>query len=238
MNHNKKLAIVRSSPIPLNIKLYNIQEIGLAVGLAYNNIATDIYSRFAGLTKPVVCFSHDGCDVRLIPIKGFLFFNKFAFYPGLFKRIKKEKYNYVQLHEDSQITTPIIINLSKKVGIKSILYQGMYKHYTGVNRIFQILFDVAFKNSIIRNANLVIAKTDAAKKYLELKKYKSVHVLPIGLSFPINKQLCSAKNKIDDFKKKKKHVLLYIGVIEDRRNIPFIIQILEEIIKMAGAISA
>jgi len=56
MNHNKKLAIVRSSPIPLNIKLYNIQEIGLAVGLAYNNIATDIYSRFAGLTKPLFVF--------------------------------------------------------------------------------------------------------------------------------------------------------------------------------------
>jgi len=123
--------------------------------------------------QTVVCFSHDGCDVRLIPIKGFLFFNKFAFYPGLFKRIKKEKYNYVQLHEDSQITTPIIINLSKKVGIKSILYQGMYKHYTGVNRIFQILFDVAFKNSIIRNANLVIAKRMRQRNIWNLRNIKA-----------------------------------------------------------------
>jgi len=231
MNHNKKLAIVRSSPIPLNIKLYNVQEIGLAIGLAHNNISTDIFSRFDGLTKPVVCYSHDGCDVRLIPIKGLSFFNKFAFYPGLFKRIRESKYNYVQLHEDSQITTPIIINLGKKVGTKLILYQGMYQYYTGMNRIIQILFDVVFKNSIIRNINLVIAKTNAAKKYLELKRYKNVHVLPIGLSFPSNKQLCSAKNIIDNFKSKKKHILLYIGIIEGRRNIPFIIAVLEKIIK-------
>jgi len=231
MNHNKKLAIVRSSPIPLNIKLYNIQEIGLAIGLAHNNISTDIYSRFDGLTKPVVCFSHDGCDVRLIPIKGLSLFNKVAFYPGLFKKIKNEKYSYVQLHEDSQITTPTIIYLSKKVGIKSILYQGMYQHYTGLKRIMQTLFDIVFKDSIIRNTNLVVAKTYAAKQYLELKRYNNVHVLPIGLSFPSNKQLCSAKDRIDNFKSKKKHILLYIGIIERRRNIPFIIEVLEEIIK-------
>ena len=78
-----RLAIIRSFPSVLDVNNYNVQEIGLAKGLATFGISTDIYSRFSENTSNKVIYANNDTLIRIIPIKGIKLFNKITFYQVL-----------------------------------------------------------------------------------------------------------------------------------------------------------
>ena len=222
----KKLAIVRVSYNYLNTKTYNIQEIGLALGLTNHNISTDIYSRYSDINQEIIYYKNNGCTVRLIPIKGFTFLGKIAIFPELLKNILIMSYDVVQVNEDSSLMTPFILKACHKAGIKTILYQGMYTNYTGLNRIYQLILDLLFLKSNIKYIHKIYAKTAQAKQYLTNKGYKNIILMPIGLNTYQEKKLLGKKNLINHFRKNHEKILLYVGKIEDRRNPIFLVEIL------------
>jgi glycosyltransferase involved in cell wall biosynthesis len=221
-----KLAIIRTSYSALNTKSYNVQEIGLAKGLLNQNISTDIYSRFQDVTEEMIFLTRNECNIRLIPIVGFSLFGRITYFPKLIKRLKKEKYEFVQVHEDSEFMVPFILKACKKQNIKTILYQGMYANYKGGKQLYNLLIDSAFKNIIQKNCDIIISKTELAGKYLTEKGYKEVNVLPIGLDFEFNLSTYSKKNKLLKFKSGFENILLYVGKIERRRNPFFLVELL------------
>jgi glycosyltransferase involved in cell wall biosynthesis len=226
-----KLAIIRTFYSSLNIKAYNIQEIGLAKGLLNFDISTDIYSRFKDMkTKTMLC-QQNNCYVNLIPIEGKIFLNKFSYFQGLIKLILENDYDIVQVHEDSQFMTPFILRKCYKNGIKTVLYQGMYTNYKGIGHVYQRFFDFLFKRITQKNCNIILAKTPLAKQYLEKKGYRNVSILPIGLDYENEQKSCNYQKQLDDFKSQYDKVLLYIGKIEERRNPFFLIDVLSDLNK-------
>lgn len=223
-----KLAIVRSSHAPLNTKAYNVQEIGLALGLLNQNISTDIYSRFSDISEPTVLKTSALAVVRLIPVKGITLLRRITWFPGLIKQLKNN-YNIIQVHEDSQLMTALILRAAVKNNIKTVLYQGMYNNYSGLNRLYQIVFDFLFKKSIIKNSTIVFAKTDIARQYLLKKGHKKVEVLPVGLEIITNEVPLANYNELNGFKNKFEYILLYVGKLEKRRNPLFLIDVLEKV---------
>jgi len=219
-----RLAIVRTSAGSLDTSAYNIQEIGLAKGLLNFNISTDIYSKFKDIKDITVIDSKDEFNIRLIPLKGIVILGKITYFPGLIKKLTN--YDIVQVHEDSQLMTPLILIACRKQSIKTILYQGMYTNYSKFNRLYQIIFDFIFKAQIQRNSKYILAKTEFAQKYLINKGYRNVNVLPVGLDLKKNIIKCSLDKEILTFKSDFQYVLLYVGKIESRRNPLFLIDIL------------
>jgi glycosyltransferase involved in cell wall biosynthesis len=222
----KRLCIIRISYFALNIDNYNVQEIGLAKGLLNFGISTDIYSKFNNLNEEIVYYRQLDNHIKLIPIKGISLFNNITYYPNILNKIINGNYDVIQIHEDSQLMTPIVLRAAHNAGIKTVLFQGMYTPYTGIKRVLQILFNTIFDNTTRNNCDFVFAKTEMAKKYLDGKKLYGANVLPVGLDFDTEKQVFKGQDILNNFKSQHNKLLLYIGKIEERRNPFFIVDLI------------
>lgn len=226
-----KIAFVRTASNILRYGGYNIQEIGLAKALMPYGISTDIYARFSNI-EIITEIAHDekGNKVKVHPLKGKQIWHEIVYYSTLEQDLLKEKYDIVQLLDDSQMMLPQLFRALKKAGVKTILWQGMYRNFSGkVARYMQIVYDTLFAGTLNKYSDLKIAKTEAAKDYLLKKKYQNIIVLPVGLDeVPIERDKEFDK-KIAAFKASHPNLLLYIGAIESRRNPDFLLDIIKNI---------
>lgn len=221
-----KMAIFRTVSSPLDLSKYNVQEIGLAQGLLKLGISADIYSRFTDIKDENVIEKAENNYIKLIPITGFTLKGRIIDF-SLRQRILNNKYDIVQTHEYSQIMTPLILKWARKKNATTVLYQGVYEKYSGYKAFIQKIYNKIFINSIKKNCDYYFAKTSAAQQYLMNNSLnKNNHLLPVGLDF--NKKFHGYKNieGIKSFRSKFDYLLLYVGRIEKRRNISFILDVL------------
>lgn len=226
-----KIAFVRTASNILHYGGYNIQEIGLAKALMPYGVSTDIYARFSNIneTTEVAC-NENGNKVIIHPLKGMQIWHELMYYPTLKQDLLNGGYEMVQLLDDSQMMLPRLFKELKKHKIKTILWQGMYRNFSGkAARVMQVVYDAIFANTINKYADLKIAKTEAAKEYLQMKKYENITVLPVGLDVVIPEREEKFDKIIADFKRNHPKLLLYIGAIEPRRNPNFLIDIINHI---------
>ncbi len=223
-----KLAIIRTANGPLDINKYNIQEIGLAKALIKRGISVDIYSTYKGISGFSNIEKFDGNELNLIEIKGFAF-KQITYYPSLFKKVFSKEYDLIQIHDDSQLMNPFLVSKAKKKGIKTVLYQGMYKDYKGLGFVYQTLFNSLLYQKLKINSDVVFAKTTLAQKYLNNKGIKNTNLLPVGLDLKPQAQNFSKRNELLNFKSQFNHLLLYVGVLEPRRDVVFLLKILKHL---------
>lgn len=222
----KKIAIFRTSSHPLDINNYNVQEIGLANGLLNQGISVDIYSRFTNIKNQNILKRLKNDYIKLIPIKGLTLKGCIIDF-SLKQKILNNKYDIVQVHEDSQIMTPLILKYANNNGIKTVLYQGMYKKYVGYKAIIQKVFNLFFLKMIRNNCDFIFAKTNAAQEYLINEGFtKNIYILPVGLNYNIKYKSLDCIDEVKDFKSRFDYLLLYLGILERRRNISFLIDVL------------
>lgn len=234
----RKLAIVRSSSTLLSLSNYNIQEIGLANALLEFNISSDIY--LAGKEAKVVIEplqNKDGKGVRLIYLPYKKLPGRQAIFPDLIKSIGNEKYDLIQVHEDSQITSCLIALYGAKKKIPVVLCQGMYQNYDRlIPKLFQFVYDKTVLNILRNNVACCIAKTRKAKYYLEKKGFTEISVCPVGLD--IRKLISGDESNFRELHQisASMKIVLYVGVIEPRRNVDFIIRVFYELSKLRNDI--
>lgn len=225
-----KIALVRTASNILTYGGYNIQEIGLAKALMNYGVSSDIYARFSNVHYDTIIAENSDCFVRLRPLKGKQIYREIIYYPTLKDDLLNGEYGIAQLLDDSQMMLPFLFKALKKKGCKTILWQGMYRNFPAKPaRMMQIVYDTMFAGDIDRNTDLKIAKTEAAKRYLESKHYHNIVTIPVGLD-EVEKTLNSELDQqIAAFKKQYPYILLYIGAIEPRRNPDFLIDIFERL---------
>ena len=227
-----KLALVRTASNQLRFGSYNIQEIGLAKSVLKYGVSTDIYARFSNLDEEHVVEKNNGAKVIIKPLKGKRIFKEIMFYPNLKHQLCKGGYDIVQLLDESQMMLPFLFKALKKHGIKTILWQGMYRDFSGrVAKIMQETYDLLFINTINKYSDLKIAKTKDAAEYLKNKNYDKAQVLPVGLNHVESEMDAELISEIENFKKTHPKLLFYIGAIERRRDIPFLLLVLSELRK-------
>lgn len=225
-----KLALVRTASNILKYGGYNIQEIGLAKALLTYGVSTDVYARFSNVDKITEVARNDKWRVEIHPLDGMQIYREIMYYPSLKFDLCNGGYDIVQLLDDSQMMLPFLFKALKKKGVKTILWQGMYRNFPAKPaRMMQMVYDVLCAGTINRYSDLKIAKTEAAKHYLESKHYENIVTIPVGLDkveFVINPDL---DQRISDFKDTYPYTLLYIGAIEPRRNPDFLIDVFEQL---------
>ena len=227
-----KIALVRTASNILTYGGYNIQEIGLAKALMNYGVSSDIYARFSNVYNDTIIAENGCCQVQLRPLKGKQIYKEIMYYPTLKADLLNGGYDIAQLLDDSQMMLPFLFKALKKKGCKTILWQGMYRNFPArPARMMQIVYDMMFAGDIERNTDLKIAKTEAAKKYLESKHYQNIITIPVGLDDVEKTFNPKVDQKIEAFKKQYPYILLYIGAIEPRRNPDFLIDIFERLDK-------
>ena len=155
---------------------------------------------------------------------------------GIFPGIRKlaKDYDLIQVHEYDQITSWIYYT-DKKFKDKVIIYHGPY--YSEFNVRYNKkckLFDNIFLKLKSNSECLCVTKSNSAADFLLSKGFKNVKPVGVGLDTSAWKEeLYSDKNKEAEnlCSKRETFTYLYIGKLEPRRNIIFLLDVVENLLR-------
>lgn len=224
-----KILIVRSAPNKLNMSTYNLQEMGLAKALVRKGHICDVMY-FGGKNKnhmQKVEFDNDK-EFNIIWMRGYSFCQE-GVYPSLLKYTKN--YDIIQVGGYVGLTTT---GLNIFVGNKVVNYQGPYycDYCKGEIKRAKI-----WDNTLLRLVNkkkiILGTKSKLATDYVKSKGFTNVTTIGVGLdldNLQIDDSSIYENEMVKNIASKKEEIyLLYIGVIEDRRNTLFLLEIVKEL---------
>ena len=221
-----KILIVRSWPEQINIASYNVQEIGLANSLIKAGHKCDIVL-YQDAKGSKIERRQDGITIYWIHAFNIL---KNGLFPGLNRIISN--YDLIQVHEYDQLQSWLLYTFSNK---RIVLYHGpyfdLYNHrYNLKCKIFDLFFLPWSRKA--RKELPCITKSPLAEKFLRKKGFNNVISLGVGLN-TVNfdteekKENAIAKNMPDG-----KINILYVGKLEKRRNIDFLLKVIKDIVQI------
>lgn len=223
-----KILIIRTFPDKLNLNSYNVQEVGLAKALVKKGHICDIVL-YNGKDKDRIeryAFSDNGQEYqfKIYWLHGFGIL-KNGFMPTIKKIIGE--YDVIQVHEYDQITS---WNLYTKQIRPTIIYHGPYydKFAKGYNLRCKI-FDT-FLLPIRKYQDVItVSKSTLAAEFLHNKGFQNVTTAGVGINLDnfkdgIEKELASERNN-------SRKRLLYVGKIEERRNLYFLMDVFRKLQK-------
>ncbi len=223
-----KILIVRTFPDIINVNTYNVQEIGLAKALITKGIGCGVVL-YHGKEADVIeeyYFSENG-KTYSFPIywmRGISVF-KNGFMPSVYKLIPE--YDVVQVHEYDQIFSWMLYTRPQK---PTLIYHGPYYHpyakgYNLKCKVFDLLFLKWRKHAQVS----ALTKSELAADFLREKGFQDVEAVGVGVDrerFEIaSGEYVRCLLERDDSKVR----LLYVGKIEERRNVYFLIELLEKV---------
>ena len=229
-----KILIIRNIPTYMNLEnnTYNIQEVGLAKALVRKGHVCDIIF-WTNKNEDEVILPVDDCGKVHVFYKRGKEVLKNTVYVGCNDLF--EQYDILQPCEYNQIQAWY---LSKKYPEKTVIYHGPY--YSKFNKKYNFickLFDVFFLRSYIKRATKFIVKSEMAKVFLTEKDIdeKNISIAGVGIDsqmFSLNDSNCTEPLYMQMKKDANNLQLLYIGRFERRRNIFFVLDVLQRILTM------
>lgn len=223
-----KVLIVRTFPDILDLSAYNVQEIGLAKALSYKGIECGVVLYHGNFRDQMEMYTFEREGIQYsFPIywlRGFCFF-KNGFMPSVYKLISR--YDVLQVHEYDQIFSWMLYTSHKK---PTVIYHGPYFHpyargYNMKCRVFDLLFLGRRKNPDV----VALTKSELAADFLKKKGF--CHINAVGVGVDRDQFEIGGGEKIKCLLERKPGItrLLYVGKIEERRNVYFLIELFERL---------
>lgn len=222
---------VAASYMSIEKNTYNIQEIGLAKALTRLGHKCDVVLWSDDENKDCICqFDQGKKFINVFYRKGKAIL-KNAFLSGLEELIPE--YDVIQPCEYNQLQSWM---LAKKYPDKTVIYHGPYyaefnKKYNFMCRIYDGL---GFPKTYIRNKTPFITKSEKATTFLMQKGIHPEQIDTIGVGLDID-ALSDDNNPVEEVNKvcniQTKRKMLYIGRIEERRNIEFLLAVLKDVVE-------
>lgn len=210
---------------------YNIQEVGLAKALVRAGHVCDVVL-WTGGKETDICLPVDGKRAVHVFYKRAVTICKNVFFDDL--NLMAPYYDIIQSGEYYQLQSWL---LAKRFPAKTLIYHGPYfcsfnKRYNRMSRIF----DRIFLPRYIKHRTSFLAKSDLARDYLVGKGVAAECVKTVGVGIDLEALTCSPGEKQPDFidmvaKRPETMKLLYIGRMEPRRNILFLLDVLSGLIQ-------
>ncbi len=223
-----KILIIRPFPDRLNLKSYNVQEVGLAKALVMKGHICDIVL-YHGKEKDreeeySFCDKGQQYSFKIHWLKGFAFF-KNGFMPSVKRLIPQ--YDVIQVHEYDQLLSWKLYTRQPK---PVVIYHGPYydpfaKGYNLKCRVFDLLF-LSLSRSRIGSV-FALAKSELAADFLREKGFQRVTTAGVGIdldNFGKNKDMGAGF-----LAHRKEETLLYVGKIEERRNLYFLVEVFRKL---------
>ena len=141
----------------------------------------------------------------------------------------KESYDMLILNEYDQVETAKTL---KKYKGKCVVYHGPYyasfnKRYNAYNK----MYDILYLNTIKKAKPIIFTKSKLAMEYLASKGLEVRDYLGVGLDVTQLEQTVEEENPVEGKINEEDINILYIGKLEERRNIIFMLECLKELIK-------
>lgn len=219
-----KILIVRTYPSVMNIKNYNSQEIGLAKAFVRAGHICDIVYYAGNVSSHTETISTpDGEPIKIYWLRSFSLFNN-GFFFGL-RKIMRD-YDIIQVSEYDQITSWAIYNFSKK---SVYIYHGPYDSDISKKHNFKCkVVDALLLNKRNTARVPVFTKSKLATESIKKRGFKSVTTVGVGLDIDRFEPETEGESEFcrrlaEEKEKQQLKYLLYIGVLEDRRNTKFLL---------------
>lgn len=213
-----KILIIRTMANEMNISSYNCQELGLAKGFIDQGHDCDIVM-YTKANDHNQCINYKN---KIITIfwRNALIKNKInAIYTDIDELLKK--YDYIQLNEYDMLFSEKIYFKNK---YKTYIYHGPYydNSFSLLHKI-SYLFNKLKINIHKKNKNQpVFFKSTLAEKNAPCV-FKNKKTVGVGLDFS------TFENTHINFNKDNNYSLLYVGKLEPRRNILFLLDVLDRL---------
>lgn len=230
-----KILIIRTFPDVINPNSYNVQEIGLAKALIRKGHQCGIvlfHGKVGDKEEAIsVATDHGQQQLNIYWLQGYGIL-KNGFMPSVYRIA--EDYDVLQLHEYDQLLN---YRIFKKCQKPIILYHGPYADaYTKGYHIKCLITDVLHGRNKAYKKLPVLTKSELATDFLRQKGFVDVTTVGVGLdveSLNANRQvrnqasvhLCD-KTSIHG---ENSFRLLYIGKLEERRNIFFLLNVFRKL---------
>ena len=219
-----RILIVRNYPSYLDVRhnTYNIQEVGLAKALTKIGHQCDVLF-WTNKEEEIVSLEYDGKRINVFYKKGKTLLKNTVF-NGCDKLFSS--YDILQPCEYNQLEA---WHLSLKYPSKTIIYHGSY--YSKFNKKFNCMcmaFDALFLKRYKRLNTPFIVKSDLAKDFLLKKGITNITVAGVGIDQSVLTTLKpSDKSDLQKIMEVDKDCVkvLYIGRLERRRNILFLLEV-------------
>lgn len=219
-----KVLIIRNYPSYLDVKhnTYNIQEVGLAKALIKAGHQCDVLF-WTNKEEETVCLEYNGKKIHIFYKNGRTLLKNTVFCGcgELFNL-----YNILQPGEYNQLESWY---LASKYPSKTVIYHGPY--YSKFNKRYNLMckaFDVMFLRRYKRLNTPFIVKSDLARDFLLQKGINNITVAGVG----IDQSVLSTQETTDETSFHRQMVddrdctkVLYIGRLERRRNILFLLDV-------------
>lgn len=228
-----KILIIRNYPTYMAVKnnTYNIQEVGLAKALVRKGHTCDIVF-WTDKEEETVDIPVDEVGVVHVFYRHGRTKVKNTVYTKCTELFKK--YDVLQPAEYNQIQAWL---LAKRQPQKTVIYHGPY--YSPFNRRYNLMckvFDLLFLRQYIKQGTKFLVKSEMAKEFLVGKGIKSENVKVVGVG--IDTQMLSTTTEECNEplyqamgEQKTGLKLLYIGRFEERRDIPFIVDVYKKVLE-------
>ena len=225
-----KILIIRTYPSIMNIKNYNSQEIGLARAYIRAGHDCDIVY-YAGNTKSYdeKISADNGKDITVHWLRSFSVFNN-GFFFGLGKLIKQ--YDLLQVSEYDQITSWWLYTFGKK---PIYVYHGPYDSDISKKHVIKCkIIDALLLHKKNTAKTTVFTKSELATASIKKRNFGKVITVGVGLDTErfseINESDSDFYSQLKNLKEDQSlNYLLYIGVLEERRNIKFLFDTFAEV---------
>ena len=225
-----KILIIRTYPSIMNIKNYNSQEIGLARAYIRAGHDCDIVY-YAGNTKSYdeKISADNGKEITVHWLRSFSVFNN-GFFFGLGKLIKQ--YDLLQVSEYDQITSWWLYTFGKK---PIYVYHGPYDSDISKKHVIKCkIIDALLLHKKNTAKTTVFTKSELATASIKKRNFGKVITVGVGLDTErfseINESASDFYSQLKNLKENQSlNYLLYIGVLEERRNIKFLFDTFAEV---------
>lgn len=225
-----KILIIRTYPSIMNIKNYNSQEIGLARAYIRAGHDCDIVY-YAGNTKSYdeKISADNGKEITIHWLRSFSVFNN-GFFFGLGKLIKQ--YDLLQVSEYDQITSWWLYTFGKK---PIYVYHGPYDSDISKKHVIKCkIIDALLLHKKNTAKTTVFTKSELATASIKKRNFGKVITVGVGLDTErfseINESASDFYSQLKNLKEEQSlNYLLYIGVLEERRNIKFLFDTFAEV---------
>ncbi len=228
-----KILIIKTSSgyVDVTTATYNLQEIGLARAFNKRGHQCDVVYWGGKINKTVDLQYEDGKCFHVFYLKA-LDVLKNGIYFGLNKLA--QDYDILHCGGYDQMQSWL---LAKKFSDKLVIFHGTYysDFNTGYNKKCKV-FDKLFLPRYIKKNICFDTKNELSSEFLRSRGIKDVTTVGVGIDL---EQLQSKKliksefsEMLSDIKQSGSNIITYIGRLEPRRNIPFLIDVFNEVLKL------
>jgi glycosyltransferase involved in cell wall biosynthesis len=222
----KKLVIVRTLGSYHDFRTYNSQELGLAKVLVEKGIEVSLI--LAGQTyEEHIISTPTGKNITIyyVPYVGLKpLMSKFIGLNGVLLKLNP---NIVQIHEFNSVMSFFTLRWAIKNKVKCVLIQGpySYRHKGIISQCIERITNKTIGIYVLNKVDGIGCKTNMAAEYIHSYCKRIIFLTRIGLDisrFEHVKEI-NWRNKLG---LKNEKLLLYVGILEKRRNVDLLIKLL------------